>query len=80
MATFSFQIPDAKETAIINAWCVQEGYQIIVEDSNGVMIANPETPTQFAKKTLKKYFTQPYVQRQVDAARVAVESSVLGEV
>ena len=80
MAQFSFQIPDAKETAIIDAWCVQEGYQEMVTDGNGGLTNNPETKTQFAKRTLKRYFTLAYVRQQGDAARVEAESNALDEV
>ncbi len=70
MAQFSFQLPDAKEAAIIDAWYVQEGYQNAVPDENGVMVANPETKVQFAKRTVKQKMKDAYIRYQAEQARI----------
>ena len=80
MAQFSFQLPDAKEDAIIDAWCNQEGYQISVSDGNGGMIANPETKVQFAKRTVKNKMKNAYVRYQAEQARLAAAAIADGEV
>ena len=80
MAQFSFQIPDAKETAIIDAWCAQEGYPEMVDDGQGGLIANPQTKTQFAKQTLKKLFVQAYIRQQAEIARAAAEVTAQGDI
>lgn len=79
MAQFSFQLPDAKENAIIDAWCNQEGYQISVSDGNGGMIDNPETKVQFAKRTVKNKMKDAYVRYQAEA-RLAAAAIADGEV
>lgn len=80
MAQFSFQIPDAKETAIIDAWCAQEGYKDMIDNGQGGFIANPQTKVQFAKQTLKKLFVQAYVRQQAEIARAAAEATAQGDV
>lgn len=80
MAQFSFQLPDAKETAIIDAWCYQEGYQTTVSDGAGGMIANPETKVQFAKRTVKNKMKEAYVRYQAEQARIAATAIADGEV
>lgn len=71
MAQFAFQLPDNKEAAIIDAWCFQEGYQTSVPDENGVMVENPETKTQFAKRTVKQKMKEAYIRYQAEQARIA---------
>lgn len=81
MGQFAFQLPDNKETAIIDAWCAQEQYQALVEDIvNGGMIENPETKTQFAKRTVKQKMKDAYVKYQAEQARIAAETAANAEV
>ena len=80
MTQFAFQLPDAKETAIIDAWAYQEGYQTAVPDGNGGMIANPETKTQFAKRTVKRKMQEAYIRYQSEQARLAAITIADGEV
>lgn len=80
MAQFSFQLPDANEDAIIDAWCNQEGYQISVPDENGGMIDNPETKVQFAQRTVKNMMKQAYVRYQAEQARIAAASIADSEI
>ena len=71
MGEFSFKLPDDKEAAIIDAWCFQEGYSEIISDENGQMIANPETKTQFAQRTVKQKMKDVYIRYQAEQARLA---------
>jgi hypothetical protein len=83
MAQFSFQIPDAKEQDIIDAWCIQEGYQAMILDTTGPspqLIANPETKTQFAKKTLKHVLLQAYIRKKAEDSRKQAEIDATNEV
>jgi DNA polymerase III epsilon subunit-like protein len=82
MTTFSFNLNDNKHDAIVDAWCAVEGYQAMIDNGQGigVMIANPETKLQFAKRTVKRKMQDAYVRYNADMARIAAAAAAEGEV
>lgn len=76
----SFNVPDGKYDAIIDAWCAQEGYQAFIVDGESQTIPNPETKIQFTKRCLKRILTSAYVRQTAEAARIAAEATAAGEV
>lgn len=79
---FNFNLPDNKHDAIVDAWCAQEGYQPMIDNGQGigVLIQNPETPLQFAKRTVKRKMQDAYVRRTAELARIAAAAAAEGEV
>lgn len=70
MANISFTIPDDKLDEILDAFCIQEGYDemILIDD---VLVPNPESKLLFTRKTLKKILKSAYVRRKGELARDA---------
>ena len=79
MATISFNLPDNKIDAIVDAFSTQEGYQDMVWE-NDVQIPNPETRLQFTKKVLRQIMKTAYVNRQAELAKATAKAVAEGEV
>lgn len=79
MASISFNLPDDKIDAIVNAFSTQEGYQTMVWE-NDVLIPNPETRLQFTKKILRQIMKTAYVNQHAELAKAAAKAIAEGEV
>lgn len=80
MTNFTFNLPDLKHDAIVDAWCFIEGYQSMILDGLGGMTPNPETKLQFAKRTVKRKMQDAYVRYNAELARLAAAAQAEGEV
>lgn len=79
MANITFSLPDAKIDAIVDVFCVQEGYQSMIWE-NDISVPNPETKIQFTKRRLREIMKRAYVNYQAEQARLAAASVADGEV
>jgi len=79
MASISFNLPDDKIDAIVDAFSTQEGYQTMIWE-NDVQVPNPETRLQFTKKVLRQIMKAAYVNHQAELAKVAAKAIAEGEV
>jgi len=78
MANITFNLPDDKVDAVVDAFCAQEGYQAMIWE-NDVQIPNPETKIQFTRRTLKQIMKAAYVNRQASLAKAAAAAAAEGE-
>lgn len=79
MASISFNLPDNKIDAIVDAFSTQEGYQAMIWE-NDVQIPNPETRLQFTKSVLRQMMKAAYVNHQANLAKEAARVVAEGEV
>lgn len=79
MASISFNLPDDKIDAIVDAFSTQEGYQTMIWE-NDVQVPNPETRLQFTKKILRQIMKTAYINKQAELAKAAARAIAEGEV
>jgi hypothetical protein len=91
MATISINIPDAVQPRVLDAFAATYGRPEEIPDPNHtptgpgdvVMIPNPETKAQFAKKMLQQHvrevLTAHEASAEAEAARQAKADQIAGE-
>ena len=79
MASITFNLPDNKIDAIVEAFSTQEGYQDMIWE-NDVLVPNPETRIQFTRKALRRIMKTAYVNHQAALASAAAKVIAEGEV
>ena len=79
MAQISFNIPDAKVTELLDAFCTWHGWTDTVT-VNGSTVANPESQIQFVRRTLREIYVGPFKQLRAKAAAEAAAIAAQNEV
>jgi hypothetical protein len=79
MATISFNFPDDKIDAIIDAWCIANSYPETIWE-NDVLVPNPETKLQFTRRSLKQMMKNAYVSEKAKVAMLAASEAADAEV
>jgi len=79
MANITFNLPDDKVDAIVDAFSTQEGYQPMIWE-NDTQIPNPETRMQYTKKILRQLMKTAYVNRQAELAKSSAKAIAEAEV
>lgn len=80
MTQFNFDLPDTKHDEIIDAWCIQEGYSLMTPGDGGVMVENPESKLEFAKRTVKEKMQDAYIRNAAELARIAATQAAQSEI
>jgi hypothetical protein len=78
MANITFNLPDDKVDAVVDAFCAQSGYQAMIW-GNDVQVPNPETKMQFTRRTLKQIMKTAYVTYQAELAKAAAVAAANNE-
>lgn len=84
MATFTFTIPDAALTRVVNAFALQHDYQSQVpnpaydplDEQSEQFIANPETKAEFMKRKIREFVKNSVSAAETKAALDAARSSI----
>ena len=74
--TFSINIPTALIPRISAAFCAAYGYQATLPDGS----ANPVTPIQFTRRTIKAIIRQTVISHETNQARITAAATIESEI